>query len=107
MKDDSKHSGISILCHVWDAMLDLVWCSNNDCVYNFFLCLPEYNVLNHVCVNVVMESKIVVADLNWGEKLDSKNYDIWHCKIQQLLNELEVLETLTNSMNKPEQGNNA
>ena len=60
-----------------------------------------------MCVNVVMESKIVVADLNWGEKLDGKSYDIWHCKIQYLLNKLEVLETLTNSMNESEQGNNA
>ena len=47
----------------------------------FFFCLPEYNVLNHVCVNVVMASKIVVVDLNRGEKLDGKNYDIWHHKI--------------------------
>jgi hypothetical protein len=73
----------------------------------FFLCLPEYNVLNHVCVNVVMASKNVVADLNRGEKLDGKNYDIWHHKIQYLLDELEVLETLTNSMEEPEQGNSA
>ena len=62
----------------------------------FFLCLLEYNVLNHVCVNVVMVSKIVVANLNRGEKLDGKNYDIWHHKIQYLLDELEVLENLTN-----------
>ena len=73
----------------------------------FFLCLHEYNVLNHVCVNVVMASKIVVANLNRGEKLDGKNYDIWHHKIQYLLDELEVLETLTNSMEEPEQGNSA
>ena len=73
----------------------------------FFLCLPEYNVLNHVCVNVVMVSKIVVANLNRGEKLDGKNYDIWHHKIQYLLDELEVSETLTNSMEEPEQGNSA
>jgi hypothetical protein len=72
-----------------------------------FLCLPEYNVLNHVCVNAVMASKTVVADLNRGEKLDGKNYDILHRKIQYLLDELEVLETLTNSMEEPEQGNSA
>ena len=70
-----------------------------------FLCLLEYNVLNHVCVNIVMASKTIVANLNWREKLDGKNYDIWHCKIQYLLDELEVLETLTNSMEEPEQGN--
>jgi hypothetical protein len=39
--------------------------------------------------------------------LDGKNYDIWHHKIQYLLDELEVLETLTNSMEEPEQGNSA
>jgi hypothetical protein len=39
--------------------------------------------------------------------LDGKNYDIWHRKIQYLLDELEVLETLTNSMEEPEQGNSA
>ena len=72
-----------------------------------FLCLPEYNVLNHVCVNVVMTSKTVVADLNRREKLDGKKYDIWHCKIQYLLDKLEVLETLTNSMKEPKQGNSA
>ena len=54
-----------------------------------------------------MASKTVVADLNRGEKLDGKNHDIWHCKIQYLLDELEVLETLTNSMEEPEQGNSA
>jgi hypothetical protein len=54
-----------------------------------------------------MASKTVVADLNRGEKLDGENYDIWHRKIQYLLDELEVLETLTNSMEEPEQGNSA
>ena len=57
--------------------------------------------------DVVMASKTVATDLNRGEKLDGKNYDIWHCKIQCLLDELEVLETLTNSMEEPEQGNSA
>jgi hypothetical protein len=76
-------------------------------VYNFSLCLHECNVLNHVCVNVVMASKTVVADLNQGEKLDGKNYDSWNRKIQYLIDELEVLETLTNSMEEPQQGNSA
>ena len=76
-------------------------------VYILFLCLPEYNVLNHVSVNVVMVSKTVVANLNRGEKLDGKNYDIWHRKIQYLLDELEVSETLTNSMEEPKQENSA
>uniref|UniRef100_A0A2N9FKV1 Integrase catalytic domain-containing protein n=1 Tax=Fagus sylvatica TaxID=28930 RepID=A0A2N9FKV1_FAGSY len=54
-----------------------------------------------------MASKTVVADLNRGEKLDGKNYDIWHRKIQYLLDESEVLETFTNSMEETEQGNSA
>ena len=57
-------------------------------------------------MNVVnMATKNVVADLTKGEKLDRTNYDIWHRKIQYLLNEQEVLETLTNVMMKPENGN--
>ena len=37
--------------------------------------------------------------------LMEKNYDIWHRKVQYLLNEKEVLETITNAMVLPEQGN--
>lgn len=52
-----------------------------------------------------MASKNIVADLIKGEKLDGDNYDIWHRKIQYLLSEQEVLETLTHAMDEPEQGN--
>ena len=38
-------------------------------------------------------------------KLDGTNYDMWLRKIQYLLNEQEVLETLTNVMMQPENGN--
>ena len=51
-----------------------------------------------------MTSKSIVADLNKGEKLDGDHYDIWHRKIQYVLNEQEVLETLTHSQSAPEQG---
>ena len=51
-----------------------------------------------------MASKGIVADLNKGEKLDGENYNIWHCKIQYVLNEQEVLETLTHSLSKPDEG---
>ncbi|KAM7465477.1 hypothetical protein LguiB_013039 [Lonicera macranthoides] len=55
-----------------------------------------------------MASKSIVADLNKGEKLDGDNYDIWHRKIQYLLDEQEVLETLTQSLTPPpEDGNGA
>ena len=36
--------------------------------------------------------------------MDGDNYDIWHHKIQYVLNEQEVLETLTFSLSAPEQG---
>ena len=58
-------------------------------------------------MNVVRASKTVFLNLNLGEKLDGKNYDSWHRKIQYLIDELEVLETLTNSMEEPQQGNSA
>ena len=48
-----------------------------------------------------MASKGIVADLNKGEKLDGENYNIWHRKIQYVLNEREVLEILTHSLSKP------
>ena len=51
-----------------------------------------------------MTSKGIVVDLNKGEKLDGENYNIWHCKIQYMLNEQEVLETLTHSLSKPDEG---
>ena len=48
-----------------------------------------------------MASKGIIADLNKWEKLDGKNYNIWHRKIQYVLNEQEVLEILTHSLSKP------
>ena len=36
--------------------------------------------------------------------MDGDNYDIWHHKIQYVLNEQEVLETLTFSLSAPEYG---
>uniref|UniRef100_A0A2N9HH17 Integrase catalytic domain-containing protein n=1 Tax=Fagus sylvatica TaxID=28930 RepID=A0A2N9HH17_FAGSY len=54
-----------------------------------------------------MAAKNVVADLTRGEKLTGNNYDIWHRKIQYLLNEQELLETLSSKMTRPEDGNTA
>ena len=51
-----------------------------------------------------MASKGIVANLNKREKLDGDNYDFWHRKIQDVLNEQEVLETLTHSLSAPKQG---
>ena len=54
-----------------------------------------------------MATKNVLVDLTKGEKLDGTNYGMWHRKIQYLLNEQEVLETLTNVMMRHENGNTA
>ena len=45
-----------------------------------------------------MAVKNVVADLTRGGKLTGNNYDIWHRKIQYLLNKQELLETLSSKM---------
>ena len=52
-------------------------------------------------------TKSIVADLNHGDKLNEKNYDVWHRKIQYLLEEQDMLETITQQMTEPEQGTTA
>ena len=52
-------------------------------------------------------TKSIVADLNHGDKLNEKNYDVWHRKIQYLLEEQDMLETITQPMAEPEQGTTA
>lgn len=52
-------------------------------------------------------SKNIVAELNKGDKLNGDNYQLWAMKIQYVLEEQEVLETLTNVMVEPEAGNTA
>lgn len=49
-----------------------------------------------------MASKNIIADLNKGEKLNGTNYDIWHRKVQYLLNEQALPDHLTNIMAPPE-----
>ena len=43
-------------------------------------------------------SKSIINDLNAGEKLNDANYDVWHCKIQYLLEDQNLLEPLTKQM---------
>ena len=52
-------------------------------------------------------SKNIVAELNKGEKLNGDNYDIWHRKIQYILEEQKTLEALNNTLAEPEQSNTA
>ena len=50
-------------------------------------------------------TKSIIADLNQGDKLNDKNYNVWHRKIRYLLEEQDVLETITQPMVEPEHGN--
>ena len=54
-----------------------------SCAKSFFLCLVEMAVTGSI-----------VAHLNQGDKLNDKNYDVWHRKIQFLLEEQDMLETI-------------
>ena len=52
-------------------------------------------------------AKSIIADLNQKEKLNEKNYDVWHRKIQYVLEEQDMLKTITQPMAEPKQGNTA
>ena len=43
--------------------------------------------------------------MNKIDKLNEKNYDVWHHKIQYVLEEQEMLKTITQLMAEPEHGN--
>ena len=49
----------------------------------------------------------IVVDLNRGDKLNEKNYDVWHHKIQYLLEEQDMLETISQLMVELEPGTTA
>ena len=53
-----------------------------------------------------MIQKGIIVLLNKGQKLDESNYSIWHCKVQNVLDEQEVLEILTQSLTTPNNGDN-
>ena len=59
----------------------------------FFLCLVE-----------MAATRSIVAELNQEDKLNDKNYDVWHRKIQYLLEDQDMLETITQPMVDPEHG---
>ena len=50
-------------------------------------------------------TKSIIVDLNQGDKLNEKNYDVWHYKIQYALEEQDMLEMITQPMVESEQGN--
>ena len=51
--------------------------------------------------------KNIITDLNQREKLNEKNYDVWHRKIQYVLEEQDMLKTITQPMAESEQDNTA
>ena len=52
-----------------------------------------------------MATNSVVAELNKGIKLNGNNYDIWYCKVQNLLELQDSLEVITNIMTELPKGN--
>nr|XP_010906668.1 uncharacterized protein LOC105033512 [Elaeis guineensis] len=54
-----------------------------------------------------MASKNNIADLNKGEKLDSKNYNIWRTKLYYVLEKQDVLEAINHAMTDPDEKNSA
>ena len=40
-------------------------------------------------------TKGITANLNQGDKLNEKNYNVWYRKIQYILEEQYMLETIT------------
>ena len=50
-------------------------------------------------------TKSIITDLNQEDKLNEKNYDVWYRKIQYLLEEQDMLETITRPKAKLEHGN--
>jgi len=49
--------------------------------------------------------KSIIVDLNYGDKLSKKNYNVWYRKIEYLLEKQEMLKIITQPMVEPEQGN--
>ena len=55
----------------------------------------------------MVATRSIVFDLNQGDKLNGKNYDVWPRKIQYLLEEQDMLETITRPTAEPEHGTSA
>ena len=62
----------------------------------------NHDIDNCVYIVNMAATKNIIVDLNQGEKLNEKNYDVWHRKIQYILEEQDMLKTITQQMAKPE-----
>ena len=54
-----------------------------------------------IIAKMAFASKNIVAELNKSKKMNGDNYDIWHHKIQYILEEQETLEALNNTLAEP------
>ena len=57
-----------------------------------------------LCLVEMATTRSIVANLNQGDKPNDKNYDVWHRKIQYLLEEQDMLETISQPMVELEYG---
>ena len=53
---------------------------------------------------MAIATKNIVAELNKGKKLSGDNFDVWHRRVQYILEEQEYLEALHHTMSEPEYG---
>ena len=69
----------------------------NRVAKNWWLVVLYYDPDIDNCVYIVnmAATKSIIADLNQREKLNEKNYNVWHRKIQYVLEEQDMLETIT------------
>ena len=67
----------------------------------------SYAKLVFLCLVEMAITRSIVVDLNQGDKLNDKNYDVWHRKIQYLLEEQDMLETISQPMVEPKHGTTA
>ena len=56
-------------------------------------------------VKMATATKNIVAELNSGMKLRGENYEIWHIKIQYVLEEQDALDALNYVLNELEEKN--
>ena len=55
-----------------------------------------------------MASKSIIAEMIKGDKkLNGDKYHVWHLKMQYVLEEQELIESINHVMNEPEEGNTA
>ena len=72
---------------------------NNIFLMLFFFCFLS---MCSLIDNMAIATKNIVAELNKWEKLNGDNFDVWHRRVQYILEEQEYLEALHYTMSEPE-----